>query len=90
MFHEDLDSILMVADGAADERGPYRVFLAQGTLYLTGMQLANVTVVLPLIAAEYNLLWVAGLVYAASAVASPWATHCPHSCWRAVVPMCTP
>ncbi|MCB0930679.1 MAG: MFS transporter [Mycobacterium sp.] len=57
-----------MADGAADERGPYRVFLAQGTLYLTGMQLANVTVVLPFIAAEYNLLWVAGLVYAASAV----------------------
>lgn len=54
--------------GAADDRGSYRVFLAQGTLYLTGLQLANITVVLPFIAAEYNLLWVAGLVYAAFAV----------------------
>lgn len=51
-----------------DDRGPYRVYLAQGTLYLTGLQLSNVTVVLPFIAAEYNLLWVAGLVYSASAV----------------------
>jgi len=48
--------------------GRYRTLLAQGTLYITGLQLANVSVVLPFIAAEYNLLWVAGLLYAAYSV----------------------
>ncbi|MBX7435323.1 MFS transporter [Mycobacterium sp. Y57] len=54
-------------DGSGED-GPYRVLLAQGTLYITGLQLANVSVVLPFIAAEHNLLWVAGLLYAASGI----------------------
>ena len=56
---------------AADREGGsgrYGVLLAQGTVYITGLQLANVSVVLPFIAAEYNLLWVAGLLYAAYSV----------------------
>ena len=48
--------------------GPYRVLLAHGTLYIAGLQLANVSVVLPFIAAEYDLLWVAGLLYAAYSI----------------------
>ncbi|MCX2933052.1 MFS transporter [Mycobacterium sp. CVI_P3] len=62
--------------------GRYRVLLAQGTAYNTGLQLANVSVVLPFIAAEYNLLWVAGLLYAAYSVGivlgnslSPYVLH---------------
>ncbi len=46
----------------------YRLLLSQGALFATGLQLANVSVVLPFIATEYDLLWVAGLLYAASNV----------------------
>lgn len=56
-----------IAD-TSGETGAYRVLLAQGTLYITGLQLANVSVVLPFIAAEYDLLWVAGLLYAAYSI----------------------
>lgn len=56
------------AEDASGETGTYRVLLAQGTLYITGLQLANVSVVLPFIAAEYDLLWVAGLLFAAYSV----------------------
>ena len=54
--------------GRSGEAGTYRVLVAQGTMYVTGLQLANVTVVLPFIAAEFDLLWVAGLLYAAYSI----------------------
>lgn len=54
--------------GRSSASGPYRVLVAQGTVYVTGLQLANVSVVLPFIAAEFDLLWVAGLLYAAYSI----------------------
>ncbi|RDH78080.1 MFS transporter [Mycolicibacterium moriokaense] len=54
--------------GRSGEARTYRVLVAQGTSYTTGLQLANVSVVLPFIAAEFDLLWVAGLLYAAYSV----------------------
>ncbi|GAY13655.1 hypothetical protein [Mycobacterium sp. shizuoka-1] len=50
------------------ERAPrraYRVLLTQGTLYTTGTQLANVSVVLPFICAQEGYYWAAGLLYPA-------------------------
>lgn len=41
----------------------YRVLLTQGTLYTTGTQLANVSVVLPFICAQAGYYWAAGLLY---------------------------
>ncbi|WP_099022492.1 MFS transporter [Mycolicibacterium palauense] len=79
------------ADTSA-ERGRYRVFLSQGTLYITGLQLANVSVVLPFIAAQFDLLWVAGLVYAAYSVGvvvgnslSPYVLRRSHANLHAVI-----
>ncbi len=46
----------------------YRVLLAQGTLYTTGTQLANVSVVLPFICAQEGYYWAAGLLYPAYSV----------------------
>ncbi|QEN12838.1 MFS transporter [Mycolicibacterium sp. ELW1] len=43
----------------------YRVLLTQGTLYTTGTQLANVSVVLPFICAQEGYYWAAGLLYPA-------------------------
>ena len=57
-----------MTDTPAGRSRPYRVLLARGALFVTGLQLANVSVVLPFIAAEYDLLWVAGLLYAASSI----------------------
>jgi MFS family permease len=59
-----------MADGAPDvpERRSFGVLLTQGTLYSTGLQLANVSVVLPFICAQQGLFWVAGLIYPAYSV----------------------
>lgn len=46
----------------------YRVLLTQGTLYTTGTQLANVSVVLPFICAQEGYYWAAGLLYPAYCV----------------------
>ncbi|EHB56436.1 putative integral membrane protein [Mycolicibacterium rhodesiae JS60] len=43
----------------------YRTLLTQGTLYTTGTQLANVSVVLPFICAQEGYYWAAGLLYPA-------------------------
>lgn len=54
-----------MADAAPDtaQRRNFGVLLVQGTLYTTGLQLANVSVVLPFICAQQGLYWVAGLIY---------------------------
>lgn len=44
---------------------PFRLLLAQGALYTTGLQLANVAVVLPFILAQQGIYWAAGLLYPA-------------------------
>ena len=46
----------------------YRVLLTEGTLYTTGTQLANVSVVLPFICAQEGYNWAAGLLYPAYCV----------------------
>ncbi len=76
------DAVTETTGDAADTTEPYRLLLARGALFVTGLQLANVLVVLPFIAAEYDLLWVAGLLYAAYSVGvvagnalSPFALH---------------
>ena len=53
------------------ERTPgraYRTLLTQGTLYTTGTQLANVSVVLPFICAQQGYFWAAGLLYPAYSI----------------------
>ncbi|MGV0718791.1 MFS transporter [Mycolicibacterium sp. XJ662] len=56
----------MSADGDLDAHTDrYGVLLTQGTFYTTGMQLANIAVVLPFICAEYGNLWAAALVFPA-------------------------
>ena len=50
------------------EKRNFGVLLTQGTLYSTGLQLANVSVVLPFICAQQGLFWVAGLIYPAFSV----------------------
>ena len=60
----------------------YRVLLTQGTLYTTGTQLANVSVVLPFICAQEGYFWAAGLIYPAYSIGivvgnslSPYVLH---------------
>ncbi|WP_431237255.1 hypothetical protein ACQ86B_20915 [Mycolicibacterium aichiense] len=55
----------------------YRVLLTQGTLYTTGTQLANVSVVLPFICAQEGYYWAAALLYPAYCVGIVGVTH-----WR--------
>jgi MFS family permease len=45
--------------------GRFGILLTQGTFYTTGLQLSNVSVVLPFIAAEQGIFWAAGLLYPA-------------------------
>lgn len=51
-----------------DPGSAYRVLLTQGTLYTTGTQLANVSVVLPFICAQEGYYWAAGLLFPAYSV----------------------
>lgn len=46
----------------------YRTLLAQGTLHVTGAQLANVSVVLPFICAASGYVWAAGMLFPAFTV----------------------
>ena len=43
----------------------YRILLTQGTFHRTGLQLSNVSVVLPFICAQHGIYWAAGLLYPA-------------------------
>lgn len=43
----------------------YRVLLTHGTFYIAGVQLANVSVVLPFICAQRGIYWAAGLLFPA-------------------------
>jgi hypothetical protein len=45
--------------------GRYGTLLTQGTFYTTGLQLSNVSVVLPFICAQQGIFWAAGLLYPA-------------------------
>ncbi len=46
----------------------YGVLLTQGTFYTTGMQLANIAVVLPFICAQHGNLWAAALLFPAYSI----------------------
>ncbi|BBY82249.1 MFS transporter [Mycolicibacterium pulveris] len=59
----------MSADGYVNARADrYGVLLTQGTFYTTGMQLANIAVVLPFICAQHGSLWAAALVFPAYSI----------------------
>jgi hypothetical protein len=61
--------IRMAAAGEVDvHAGRYGVLLTQGTFYTTGLQLANVSVVLPFICAQQGIFWAAGLLYPAYSI----------------------
>jgi len=45
--------------------GRYGLLLTQGTLYNMGLQVANVSVVLPFVLAQQGIIWAAGLLYPA-------------------------
>ncbi len=48
--------------------GDFRLLMAQGTLYSSGYQLANVSIVLPFILAQHGVYWAAGLLVPAFSV----------------------
>jgi MFS family permease len=56
---------MAATDEVGVHAGRYRILLTQGTFYTTGVQLSNVSVVLPFIAAEQGIFWAAGLLYPA-------------------------
>jgi predicted MFS family arabinose efflux permease len=80
----------MAATSEVDARaGRYGILLTQGTFYTTGLQLANVGVVLPFICAQQGIFWAAALLYPAysigvivgnsiSPVILEWSRHLKH------------